>query len=108
VDIICGILVIQPIIQGFIVKAELFTTLIGTHCMLIKGKWPEETHEDKHKRLFDNLVSLLADLENAAKADSVVLPLQASGEVDWSKISVNFLTQWSLINCQKISHTHKE
>lgn len=71
---------------------------------IVKGRWPKETHEAQHKRMFNNLIELLSDIENS----DVVENLPKNGEAtDWDKISISFLIQWALMNASKITHTHE-
>jgi len=72
---------------------------------ILKGKWPEETHEKQHQRMFNNLIELLSDIENSNLVEN--LPAVKEGSIDWDKISISFLIQWSLMNCTKITHTHE-
>lgn len=71
---------------------------------ILKGKWPEETHEKKHQKMFNNLIELLADLENSNTAND--LPKNRES-IDWDTISVSFLIHWALSNVSKITHTHE-
>jgi hypothetical protein len=70
---------------------------------LLKGPWKEETHEQRHKRLFNNLVEIVSDLEHS----DVELP-RSNNVIDWSGISILFLLQWTNLNSQKITHEHGE
>ena len=73
---------------------------------IIKGPWKviPEDHPDKHKRWFNNLIELLSDLDNAV----FELPRDAMGNIEWDKISVGFLVQWTTANTTKITHKHGE
>ena len=73
---------------------------------ILEGKWPKETHEKQHQRMFNNLVELLADIENSNLATEG-LPVTKEGSIDWDKMSISFLIQWSLMNGTKITHTHE-
>jgi hypothetical protein len=77
-----------------------------TEQKIIKGPWQSipESHEDKHKRLFNSLIELLLDLDDVVEE----VPRDAKGDIDWSKISINFLLQWTSINASKISHDHQK
>lgn len=77
---------------------------------IINGKWPKKDHLEEHKVMFDNLVSILADLENASKSVNIPIeiPKNSEGTPLWDQISVAYLIQWSLLNATKIKHEHIE
>lgn len=76
---------------------------------LVEGKWPI-THLSEHKTMFDNLISLLADIEHSFNNDGtpIVLPRNEAGIIQWNEISVAFIIQWYMMNSNKITHVHKE
>jgi hypothetical protein len=78
---------------------------------IIKGKWPEPSHQEKHQRLFDNLIVLLSDLDNSMNPEvnhGAVIPRDEKGNVQWDQVSVKFLIQWSMLNAAKIGHEHSK
>jgi hypothetical protein len=72
----------------------------------IQGKWQPETELQKHKRMFDNLIELLSDLENANLTQKA-LPLKENA-IDWENIPIQFLINWSMVNLKTINHKHTE
>jgi hypothetical protein len=73
---------------------------------IVQGPWKAipETHIEKHKRWFNNIVELLADLDNGV----FEIPRDALGKVQWSEMSIEFLIQWTLLNSTTITHKHGE
>lgn len=89
---------------------------------IIEGKW-SITHLSEHKTMFDNLISLLSDLEHAYPLRGTnqpiqedkngipfetIIPRRPDGTPDWNNISVAFIIQWYMMNSNKITHIHKE
>lgn len=71
---------------------------------IIEGPWKNlpENHLYKHKKLFDNLIELLSDMEQS----DVEFPRDNLGRIIWDQISIGFLLQWTMLNAQKIEHKH--
>ena len=75
----------------------------------VQGPWKEKNHLDEHKEMFDGLVRLLSDLDDSMNPQvnlDAVIPRNENGVVEWGKISVEFLLQWSLLNSSKLGHKH--
>jgi len=69
----------------------------------------KETHQEAHRRMQDNLASILSDLNDVVKNGKITgIPLQSSGEVDWDLIPVSFVIKWAFIEATKVSHDHAE
>lgn len=71
---------------------------------IIEGPWKviPEDHQDKHKRWYNNLIELLADLDHGV----FEIPRDAMGKAQWDQMSLAFLIQWTAINANKITHKH--
>ncbi|MCK9429011.1 MAG: hypothetical protein M0R17_03235 [Candidatus Omnitrophica bacterium] len=76
---------------------------------IIQGLW-KESHLDLHKRMFDNLVELIEDLQNASRSSKTPIDIakKEDGNLDLSKITVEYLLKWSLLNASKQCHEHIE
>ena len=77
----------------------------------IKGPWNELTHLEKHQNMSNNLIILLADLDDAMNPElnyGATLPRTPEGNIEWGKISVEFLLQWTVLNAAKVGHKHVE
>jgi hypothetical protein len=77
--------------------------------MILEGPW-QTNHLTEHKVMFDNLVSLLADIDHAYTEEGtpIVLPRNENGVVLWNEVSVAFIIQWYMMNAQRLKHNHKE
>lgn len=69
----------------------------------------KDTHQEEHRKMQDNLVKILSDLNDTAKKGKISgLPLQSNGELDWDSIPVSFVIKWTFIEATRLNHDHAE
>lgn len=76
----------------------------------IKGHWPDKTHQDEHRDLFNSLITLMGDMNDAFKNVEGVdyLPRIDGINLDWNEIPVGLLLNWAMMNARKVSHKHED
>lgn len=75
---------------------------------VIKGPWPEVSHQDEHREMFNNLVKIVSEFNYFLLSNDTPLPKDENGDLDLTQIPINLLLNWTALQAQKVTHSHEE